>query len=222
MHYSLRPNLSYCMIDGHPIFLDIDEDRYFRLDGPLEDAFRAYVNAGVGHGPCMDALVDRAILVPGSLPDHRSNRISLPARSSIELAAGSGPVGIAAILQVFAIVWRMRSQLGVRALKEVLHDLARYRDERRLPAAPSESHEARTLEAASLFTRARLYVPFDTCCLLDSLALTKYLAGQGVPANIVFGVTDAPFSAHCWVQVGDLVLNDTVGNTMAYMPIRKI
>ena len=41
-------------------------------------------------------------------------------------------------------------------------------------------------------------------------------------ANLVFGVTGDPFSAHCWVQVDELVLNDTLGNANAYTPIRTV
>ena len=59
-------------------------------------------------------------------------------------------------------------------------------------------------------------------CLLDSIALVRFLARRGLYAQLVFGVTDDPFSAHCWVQAGDLVLNDTVGDVSAHTPIRVI
>ena len=221
MHYKLPPNLSYCMVDGHPIFLDTDEDRYFRLSGSLAEAFRAYVAPGSVAGSSMGMLVDHAILVPASGPENRCNEMPSPARSAIELATSSGTARIASLLQVFHIVWRTRRDLATRALKDVLHDIVRHREERRHAEQRGDS-EASVLEAASCFNRARLYVPIDTCCLLDSLALTTYLADRGATANIVFGVTDPPFSAHCWVQAGDVVLNDTVGNTMAYTPIRTI
>jgi hypothetical protein len=193
----LRPGLSYCLIDGHPIFLDIDEDRYFRLEGPQEAQFLAHTSA--------DATAQAGI--------------AQPVWSAIELATGPGPgsASVVAILQVSALTLRMRHQLHRRAFKDVLHDVVRCRE-----ATTSQVDEARTLEAAGRFLRARLYVPVEPTCLLDSLALTAYLAARGVPANIVFGVTGAPFSAHCWVQAGDLVLNDTVGNAMAYMPIRVV
>lgn len=222
MDYNLRPGLSYCMIDGRPIFLDTDEDRYFRLAGSLEDAFRGYVNSDAGDRSSVNALVDRAILVPAPARDNRVSRVAPPARSSIELETGAGTGSFAAFPRVFMIVWRARRELAERPLKAVLDDLLRYRDKRRPDAGRPRVAEERVLEAANLFMRARLYVPINTCCLLDSIALATYLAGRGLPANMVFGVTDAPFSAHCWIQVNDLVLNDTVGNTMAYTPIRII
>lgn len=224
MHYSLRPNLSYCVIDGRAIFLDIDGDRYFRLDDSLEAAFFAYVHAKYVDKAGIDALIEHAILTPGSTSDNRSHRLSPPTRSSLELTSGSGPIRMTAILKVFMIVRHTRRQLRTQALKDVLDNLVRYREGSRLNAASSGSHEARILDFAGLFVRSRLYVPFETStsCLLDSVALTTYLAGHDVSANIVFGVTSDPFSAHCWVQCGDLVLNDTVGNAAAYTPIRVI
>jgi hypothetical protein len=222
MRYSLRPGLSYCMIDGQAIFLDIDEDRYFRLDGTLQDAFVAYVNSDGVPATWADALIDRAILVPGPAIHVRPDRLPAPCRSSLELTAASTHATVTAVLHVFASVWRMSRQLATRSLRDILEELVIYRNRHKLCAASSDSQEERTIDIAGLFARSRLYVPVKTCCLLDSLAMTRYLAGHGVPANIVFGVTRDPFSAHCWVQYGDLVLNDTVGNVNAHTPIRVI
>ena len=75
------------------------------------------------------------------------------------------------------------------------------------------------LKAAETFRRARLYVPIETCCLLDSLSLIDFLSRRRLPARLVFGVTSDPFAAHCWVQAGEWVLNDLVGNVIAHTPI---
>lgn len=42
MHYRLRENLSYCDVDGHLIFFDVAQDRYFKLTGSLENAMRRF------------------------------------------------------------------------------------------------------------------------------------------------------------------------------------
>lgn len=223
MRYGLRHNLSYCMIDGHAIFLDIEKDRYFRLEGSLEDAFLAYANADGGNERYRDALIDHGILTPRPTADHCApQELAPPSQSLVELRARPKRAEIAAVLEIFSIVWRVRRQLRTRPLKDTLEELTRCREGGRLNMAITESVEARILDAASLFIRSRLYVPIETSCLLDSLALAKYLAGRGMPANIVFGVTDDPFSAHCWVQFGNMVLNDTVGNAMTHTPIRVI
>lgn len=221
MRYSLRHNLSYCLIDGHAIFLDIDGDRYFQLETPLETAFLAYVHDDDDPGKGLDALIERAVLVPGSGSDPCPHRTAPPTRSALELTAGSDSVRIKALLEVFMIVRRTRRRMRTQNLRGILDDLVHYREGNRLKACPG-SCEARILDVANLFARSRLFVPYEKSCLLDSLALTSYMAAQGLSANIVFGVTNDPFSAHCWVQSGDLVLNDTVGNATAHTPIRVI
>jgi hypothetical protein len=53
-------------------------------------------------------------------------------------------------------------------------------------------------------------VPIPSVCLSDSIALLDLLARRGLAADLVFGVKLNPFAAHCWVQAGDVVLNETV------------
>ncbi|GAB3309893.1 lasso peptide biosynthesis B2 protein [Luteimonas notoginsengisoli] len=222
MRYSLPYNLSYCLIDGHAIFLDINSDRYFRLSDALEAEFLAYVSGGEAGHACVDALVDREILVPDLSMRTRPPALPQPSRSALELEVRAGSARIAAIMQVFAIVLRTRRRLRNLSLCAVLDDVVRCRERHRSNAVGAEHRETRALDAAWRFVRARPYVPFETSCLLDSIALASYLAKNGVQANIAFGVTNDPFSAHCWVQVGDLVLNDTVGNATAHTPVRVI
>lgn len=222
MRYGLRHDLSYCLIDGRPIFLDIEKDRYFRLGTALEGAFLEHVLAG-GNPQYPHALVDHGILVPGPTTDCCAHQpLALPCRSLVELRAQPKRAEVVAILEVFSIVWNVRRRLRTRPLKETIQALAHSREGRRVAMAATDPVDPRILDTASLFLRSRPYVPIETSCLLDSLALAQYLARRGLLVNIVFGVTDDPFSAHCWVQTGDMVLNDTVGNALAHTPIRMI
>ncbi len=56
-------------------------------------------------------------------------------------------------------------------------------------------------------------------CLLDSLTLVNFLARYGVFPQWVFGVKTDPFYAHCWVQQGDYVFNDTADYVRGFSPI---
>jgi Transglutaminase-like superfamily len=56
-------------------------------------------------------------------------------------------------------------------------------------------------------------------CLFDSFVLWGFLASHGVRTHWVFGVRNAPFSAHCWLQLDSAVLNDHVNVPTNYMPI---
>jgi hypothetical protein len=59
-------------------------------------------------------------------------------------------------------------------------------------------------------------------CVLDSLALLKFLSlchADLRSVSWVVGVQVRPWSAHSWLQRGDLVINDTPEKVRAYKPI---
>ena len=62
----------------------------------------------------------------------------------------------------------------------------------------------------------RPFYPRPYLCLFDSLALINFLSHYRLRARLVFGVHLAPFDAHCWVQVEDIVLDDALDNVRDY------
>ena len=75
------------------------------------------------------------------------------------------------------------------------------------------------IEAAKRFWTLLPYLPVEGECLVRSTLLMRFLRGLGVHADWVFGVRLFPFAAHCWVQAGDVCLNDDVERLAAYTPI---
>jgi hypothetical protein len=73
-----------------------------------------------------------------------------------------------------------------------------------------------------VFERLRLFYPRSYLCLFDSLALIHFLARFDVYPDWVFGVNADPFEAHCWVQAGNVVLNDTVARVSGFTPIMVV
>jgi hypothetical protein len=59
-------------------------------------------------------------------------------------------------------------------------------------------------------------------CLFDALCLSEFLAGYKVYPHWIFGVQSRPFAAHCWLQLGDRVLNDTIDHVKRYTPIMVV
>lgn len=59
-------------------------------------------------------------------------------------------------------------------------------------------------------------------CLYNSLTLIEFLSYYGVYPDLVFGVKMGPFSAHCWVQKGNILFNDTAAHTTSFTPILVI
>jgi hypothetical protein len=56
-------------------------------------------------------------------------------------------------------------------------------------------------------------------CLFHSLALVEFMARHSIFPDWIFGVRANPFSAHCWVQYGAIVYNDSPERVHLYTPI---
>lgn len=224
MIYQLSDELSFCQVEGHLIFLDIKGDRYFRLSDRLERIFIASIEGNVRAEFDLAPLLARNLITEAPAGSVRVPQcsIKIPKRSALEQTDTKAQVSFTAMLDVFAIVLLTWVQLKTRTLKEYLDALVNYRRRRtNLGRSIVEGlPQQRLLDAAAVFRQARLYVPIETCCLIDSLALARFLARRGLHANIVIGVTGDPFGGHCWVQSSDFILNDTVGNASSHTPIR--
>lgn len=219
--YRLHDDLSFCRIDGHTIFLDTRNDRYFRLSENLERRFIEHIEGATCSPDDIAPLVERNILTDAPpLPNATHNAIKIASRSVLESPSIHASCGAGAVAEVFATVLWTQIQLKMRKLKAILDDrIDFWCRTAELERSRPESH---LLNEALIFLKARKFVPIETCCLLDSLSIATFLTRRHLHANVVFGVTSDPFSAHCWVQSEDIILNDTVGNTRAYTVIRVI
>lgn len=223
MQHHLRHGLSFCLVDGHPVFLDIRSDRYFMLPPALERTFIAHK---LGQESCSVALFD--VLGNEELHAADSSRWCNPeqaarpaTRSAIEEQMKEEKLSVLVYLEVATIVCKIKFRLRAVGLEEVLRDLTSLRRKRVVLTEEDicESAEANIIAAATRFLRARSLVPIGSTCLLDSLALATYLADRALPAKLVFGVTLSPFSAHCWVQFRGIALNETVTEAATHTQI---
>lgn len=88
------------------------------------------------------------------------------------------------------------------------------------PPSPDASEAA--LRRAAGFARLLIWWPWQGECLFRSYALLAFMRLGGHQAAWVFGVRTRPFLAHCWVQVGDVVLNDELERLKAFQPILQV
>jgi hypothetical protein len=79
-----------------------------------------------------------------------------------------------------------------------------------------------TADLVRSFQVLRPIFPRRYLCLFDSLALVNFLAGYGIHPDWIFAVREDPFTAHCWVQQGGVVLNDEVEHISLYTPIMDV
>ena len=226
MHFRLRDGVSFCWVDDRPIFLDLRTDRYFELTLHQAVLFRNAVLQGLE--ACDDAreLQRTGLLVPTSDVAHPlAPATCAAARMSVmEMDDTNIELKLSEIFEVVALVLSTQRWLQNRRLGELLDDLAGSAViARRQAFSSSPGHESpEIIKTSRAFLGARLYAPANTSCLLDTLALCRFLTRRGLPWTMVFGVTRYPFSAHCWAQAGELALNDTVGNVSAHTPIRVV
>jgi len=72
------------------------------------------------------------------------------------------------------------------------------------------------------FERVLPWLPFQGVCLYRSFLLLRVLRWRGHDAHWVFGVSTWPFHAHCWLQVGDVALDDTADRLQGLTPIMVV
>lgn len=73
-------------------------------------------------------------------------------------------------------------------------------------------------EASALFSLLP-WIPGQGQCLYRSFLLLRLLNRTGLDATWMFGVRTWPFAAHCWLQVGDTVIDDDLDHVAGYSPI---
>jgi hypothetical protein len=95
---------------------------------------------------------------------------------------------------------------------------ARLRKSRASGTSAVDVATVRELVTAFVHVRPLFYTTRDGC-LLDSVTLSHFLARYGIFPTWVFGVKTEPFYAHCWVQQGDYVFNDTPDFIKGFSPI---
>lgn len=206
--------------------MDLERDTYFRLPALLQAAFHNFHTGAVISDIEAAALLQRKILVETT--DDPPALCAPPwvtaQRSVLERPAAATPGAPPTALGALITVPRLFIALRRRRLKDTVDAVIRFRDSRKPPppASSDAALEAHLCAAAQAFLRARRHLPLSRSCLLDSLALLTHLGRCRLSAQLVFGISIDPFCAHCWVQAGDLVLNDTVGNVRAYTPIRVL
>ena len=222
MPYQIASDLHCCRIGSHVVFLDVGADRYFRLSDALEREFIA-----IAEHPEASPRPSRRLMQSGVVVDCDATIPTfhplVPAPKCSALEEYSASTGFAGwyFVRAYADLLRTRHWLRTHGLKSSLARFSRLRTARiRGRAAHSgvDAHSCAT-RAVAAFLHARRYVPSDSSCLTDSMALVIFLASVGVASTLVIGVTLEPFSAHSWAQAGDMALNETVTVATTYTPI---
>lgn len=207
----LLPALSFCVIEGTALFLDLAGDRYFCLPEPANADFVASLVNGVAFASAFIAAGLEQFSTQAPLcaqAGHGSPR--QPADLS---ACHLSLTMIARALWEQSVAERRLRKCG---LHTVLSELQAVLCHSTAAAGPFDRECAAAVKA---FEHAALLRSAVDRCLPRSIALARLLARYDCRSEVVLGVKLRPFAAHCWVQSGQLILNESVEEAARYRPI---
>lgn len=214
-YLSLKPTVSFGLVAGVPVFLDIARDRYFALDPVAAETF-----ARVRHTALPAAENDpgiRRLLATELFALADDFAPIVPASVHSPLAQDPMPRPTFRLSDLLSVAWALRSvrrRLRVQPVDRVLGAL-----DRRRARTGTSATAAHIAQLAARFREARALVPTRPNCLQDSLALCLWLARRSARPSLVFGVKLDPFAAHCWVQHEACILNDAPDTIRLFTPV---
>lgn len=215
MGYHLRPGLHFCEADSSYIFLDLDADRYFRLPPTIEDHFRNLVNDPLSACTAAPPLLEAGLLCASPFRQNLSRPRLLPATSTAITANLTGLNSLEVARALSSEIW-ISQRLRHGGLSALTASYLRAKVGRMLTTPVDHDGPSRIVRAYEV---AKLFRTPANRCLSRSLAMARRLTSCRCNVLLVIGVRARPFTAHCWVQSGDTILNDTPDEVSRYTPI---
>lgn len=216
----LHPHVSFGIVGGRTVFLDVSRDRYLALDPAAQAAFdRARQSL---HPPAREdsdtgrLLATKLFTLADAWRPIAPVDVEIPGRE-LSASNSSPRFRFLDVPEIWLLLSRARRELKSHPLERVLAALKRDRLEVTAPVCAAD-----TAGLASRFHKARALVPIRPSCLQDSIALGIWLARRSACPTIVFGVKLDPFAAHCWVQTEAAILNDAPDTVAQFAPVLVI
>ena len=233
--YLLAPHVYPCVCGQHVILMDLERDKYVavvpghRLAGWVRGwPVTAEQASDVPDSPDggADALVSQMLAHGMLVTDPHVGKPAVPVatarpqRTLIEFDLDIRPQARAGHLLRFGkSCLEAQLSLKLRPIQSIV-EAVRERKARHVSRDPQPADPVRLRPLVTAFTRLRpLFYTLRSACLLDSLTLLHFLSADGVCPDWVFGVKTEPFDAHCWVQHGEVLLNDVPDRVRQYSPI---
>ena len=213
MRLRLAADVHGVMIDDDAVFLDVAANAYFCLPAIGQVMRLASAAIDTAEPALAEGLRAAGLAEPEELNQAGAESISPrppptpPRLTARALVAGRrGKFSRRHARALLAGWWRAARPRAFRALLPPTGPVA---------SLPSPA----MLDDIAVFRRVAPWLPLDGACLFRSGFLLGYLESLGHRVDWVFGVRTWPFRAHCWLQAGDVALDDEAERLIAYHPI---
>lgn len=226
----LAGHMRACVMSDQVVLLDLRRSRYLALGLKQWE-----ILGGTTDSTCVDesggqkerrgdiTRLARSLLRQGiltSLPAQgpQDDPVQTPDSSlDVRDAMPYSAIGARRVWRFIAAATWAAAALRLRSLRSIVDRIASRSS--RLDRE-EKSPQKRLHDAVAAFDALRplMFTARDRC-LYDSLALTRFLASEGLATQWVIGVKTQPFAAHSWVQAGTVVLNDLYENVRSFKPI---
>lgn len=207
----LRPDIHVARLGQDIVLLDVGCGEYLCL----ADAAEAFDLPAAGPPRILDAELAQEAAALGLLGAGAPRPVSWPAAPRADLPTDTGrALGPRDLVDGLAAFVALLRDYHGRAFPH----LVAYAQRTRATAAPDRLTPALAGQVHA-FRRLLPWAPFQGVCLYRSFFLLAFLRRRGLDARWVFGVRTWPFEAHCWLQAGDVVLDDTLDHVRPFTPI---
>jgi hypothetical protein len=232
--YFLSPHVHVCVAGKQVVLLDLERDKYLSLAHahpvgrwvrgwpvPSDSAATdASATAAAQESSLLAKMISQGLLVADPVKGKEAAPVVTPrprealVEYDFDVRPRTNAAQLWTLLRAHAAAkWSLRHR-PIRAVVEG----AQLRKRRAQAGLAVDISAVRSVVAAFLYLRPWFYTARDAC-LLDSLTLVNFLARYGIFPEWVFGVKTDPFFAHCWVQQGDCIFNDTPDYVRGFSPI---
>lgn len=212
----LRSGVHLAVVGADLITLDTDADAYGCLPGlgPAVGHVMPDARVEVADAEAADRLAEAGLASPGPHSAAITLPPPLPTRSvwrtdRVTVAPTDAGRMVKAYGRAAPSLWRS-------PFRKLLSEASRERPR------GADTSPGPIWRDAQAFDELMPFMPFQGECLFRSRLLLAFLRTARRDATWVFGVRTYPFQAHCWLQVGDTVLDDAAERVCGYVPILAV
>lgn len=202
------PGIHFAALHEDIVVLDVQADRYSCLPA-ASDWLRLEQDGSIAINDSDAAaeLVEAGLAVE-ERPQPSGRRPPSALREDNRDGAARRLPSLSILFELFGV----RQAFGNRSFADLVQTS--------LPRNRATPDEVETVMLA--YAAAAPWCPGEGECLQRTFELRYLLARRGIDATWVFGVRTWPFAAHCWLQVDDMVVGDTLARVQRYTPILAV